>query len=327
MKGGTVVVATSPFSITRSQTELKSKDETSGLEEWLKEKGLSFKKEFVLDPQNESYPIPVQRQIGAFKVQEIQKVPYPLFVDVRSDGMNQDTLITSGITQVTLNWPSPIEVDSAKMTDLGIEVTELLRSSDESWTNELQSVIPNFNNYGALGFPPGDANPSLLALVAEGSFASSFVGKESPLLKAAEKANAEPPKPGPDGETPEKEDAISSVIEKSPSSARIVLFASNEFLTDQTIQISASGGTSRYLNTLQLMQNTLDWSLEDRGLLSIRGRGHFSRTLLPLERAQQLTWEYGNYIAALLLLLLVFSFYKMIHAQKISQHRALVESI
>ena len=125
----------------------------------------------------------------------------------------------------------------------------------------------------------------------------------------------------------EKKDAISSVIEKSPETSRIILFSSNEFLTDQTLQISATGGTSRYLNSLQLIQNALDWSLEDRGLLSIRGRGHFSRTLYPLDHSQQLWWEYGNYFAALILLLLVFGAYRWMHHIKINHHRELVQSL
>ncbi|MCB0329239.1 MAG: Gldg family protein [Bdellovibrionales bacterium] len=325
MKGGTVVLSSSPFKITRSQTELKVEDQTSGLEEWLSKYGISFKKELVLDPQNESYPIPVQRELGGgFRVQEIRKVPYPLFVDIRSDEMNQDSLITSGITQVTLNWSSPILVDTEKTKNF--QVTTLFKSSPESWTAKLDSVIPDFETRGPLGFLQKTPNQSVLGVVVEGSFSSSFAGKESPLLKAAEAAADKAPAEGSEEEKKE-ENPVSAVIEKSPESARIILFASNEFLTDQTIQISASGGTSRYLNSLQLLQNTVDWSLEDRGLLTIRGRGHFSRTLFPLERKEQITWEYTNYAAALFLLLLVFGVYRVLHSQKIAQHKALVESI
>ena len=41
-------------------------------------------------------------------------------------------------------------------------------------------------------------------------------------------------------------------------------------------------------------QNAIDWSLEDRGLLAIRGRAHFAHTLNPLDRESQLFWEYLN---------------------------------
>ena len=56
----------------------------------------------------------------------------------------------------------------------------------------------------------------------------------------------------------------------------------------------------------QLVENAVDWALEDRDLLSIRGRAHFSRTLPPLNRTAQIFWEYLNYGLALLGLLLVW---------------------
>ena len=54
------------------------------------------------------------------------------------------------------------------------------------------------------------------------------------------------------------------------------------------------------------MQNMIDVSLEDAGLLRIRGRTQFSRTLLPMTPNAQATWEYGNYVAAIFLLLMVW---------------------
>ena len=62
---------------------------------------------------------------------------------------------------------------------------------------------------------------------------------------------------------------------------------------------------SDYLNSLQLMANAVDWSLEDRSLLGIRARGHFNRTLPPLDRDTRLFWEYLNYGLAALSLALV----------------------
>ena len=127
-------------------------------------------------------------------------------------------------------------------------------------------------------------------------------------------------------EEEEKKEVISGIIERSPKTARLIVIGSNEFLTDTTIQFSASSGTSQFLNSLQLVQNAIDWSLEDRGLLSIRSRGNFSRTLFPLERKAQLIWEYGNYIAALVGLLLVFSVFRILNAQKRQYHARLVRA-
>ncbi|TPW18508.1 MAG: hypothetical protein FD130_196, partial [Halothiobacillaceae bacterium] len=42
-----------------------------------------------------------------------------------------------------------------------------------------------------------------------------------------------------------------------------------------------------------------------QGLLNIRSRGHFNRTLPPMEREQQIYWESGNYLVAVTLLVLL----------------------
>ena len=54
------------------------------------------------------------------------------------------------------------------------------------------------------------------------------------------------------------------------------------------------------------MANLVDWAVEDRSLLGIRARGHFNRTLEPMEAPAQRVWEYVNYALALAGLALVF---------------------
>ena len=61
---------------------------------------------------------------------------------------------------------------------------------------------------------------------------------------------------------------------------------------------------------LELIQNAVDWSLEDRGLLSLRGRGQYSRLLRPLDRQKQMLWEYMNYALALAGLALVYGLHR-----------------
>ena len=88
--------------------------------------------------------------------------------------------------------------------------------------------------------------------------------------------------------------------------------AGRAFLSDEATALvgtevgyAGAAGGSEYLNTLQLMANAVDWSLEDAGLLSIRARSHFNRTLPPMEHASQLFWEYLNYVLAALALVVV----------------------
>ena len=59
-------------------------------------------------------------------------------------------------------------------------------------------------------------------------------------------------------------------IDNSPDTARLVVIGSAEFLNDVVFQLSSNLTRDRYLNTLQFMQNTVDWSVEDLDLLTQR---------------------------------------------------------
>jgi ABC-2 type transport system permease protein len=177
------------------------------------------------------------------------------------------------------------------------QVTELLRSSDQAWLSSSLNVMPQIGEDGKSDFrPEGERGSQLLGAISQGRFDSYFVGKDSPLLakdeaKTDEKADATEDNP-----------VVSGVIEHSPESARIILLASNDFLNDQVVQMLGSSNGSQYLGGLQLMANTVDWSTEEQGLLSIRSRGHFNRTLPPMDQDEQMFWESANYVMAVLLL-------------------------
>ena len=319
MKGGTVLLATSPFTINREQNSLRATPSKSGLEDWLANNGIKIEDKLVMDQRSEQYPVPVQRRAGAFIVNELRMLDYPYFVDIRGDGMLQQNGITSGLTQVTLNWPSPVTVDKEK--NASRTTTEILRSSPNSWTSVSNNITPDPKT---MSFARSDKLQSeLLGVVVEGSFDSFFKGKNSPLLKKEEKKD-NPPEAKKE-ENKEEKTPISSVIEHSAASARIMVIASNEFGNDQALRISASSGTTKYLNSLQLIENSLDWSLEDRALLSIRGRGQFSRTLEPMEAKSQFHWEMGNYILVAFGLLLVLFIYRAIRARGFARERSIMQ--
>ncbi len=305
MQGGTVILATAPFSVeTRGAVAGRTHD--AGLGPWLEHHGVKIENTLVLDPQNAAFPVPVQRNLGGFTVQEIQLVEYPYFVDIRGDGMPKGNGLTAGLPQVTLNWASPIRIDTAKQQ--GRTVTELLHSSAQAWTSDSLELQPDFRRYPEFGFAPGEARErALLGVMVEGQFESYFKGKPSPLLGEPDTQTdgddeAQEPRAKPEPAKP----SFAGKIDRSPDSARLILFSSNEFLSDDILELAGSATGTRYLNPVQLMENAVDWSLEDRGLLAIRSRGHYARMLLPLDRSDQVFWEYLNYALAALGLLAVY---------------------
>jgi ABC-2 type transport system permease protein len=196
-----------------------------------------------------------------------------------------------------VHWVSPVLVDAEKNANR--TVTTLLKSSSDSWTTTDTNIQPNTTLYPDLGFPvEGEQKSVPLAVAVEGSFDSFF--KDNP------------PQPTPEtdpttGETitPETATPVTGTIPSSPDSARLIVVGSSEFLNDTIFQIESNFNSDSYLNTMQFVQNTVDWATEDTDLLSIRSRGESTRVLDPLTDAEETRWEVLNYAAALIGLIVV----------------------
>ena len=292
MKGGTVIAATSPYSANLSSRSLSLSQQSSGIEDWLAHHGLTIEDQLVLDPQNSAFPVPVTRNLGGFAVQELRMLDYPYFPDIRREGLNQENLMTAELGQLTMAWASPISLDDSSSEYR--TVTPLIESSNGAWLSDSTNVVPQVTRQGTSAFTPqGPQASHVLGVVSTGRFESFFKGKPSPLVEQTSEQEG-------DEQTNNSDFNVNSVIERSSESARIILFASNDFLSDQVLNMIGTAQRSEYMASMELIANAIDWSLEDSGLLSIRSRGHFNRTLDPLEQSDQAFWEYLNYGLAVL---------------------------
>ena len=324
MRGGSVVMATSPYDV-KLRRGLSASRHQSGLKSWLEHHGLTVQEQLVLDPKNAELPLPDRRQVGGVSVRQVRMAPYPFFPDVRGDGLNRQHPITSSLSQLTLNWVSPISVDGKKNDNR--TVTRLVQSSSGSWTSDQLQMMPDTKQYPDTGFPVGDKRQSrTLAVAVEGRFESFFKGKESPLLekdndKASQSGRGPRPRSMPGqskGQASQEQESstpITGVIEHSPQSARLVLVGSNTFASDMALKLTSRGMDTRYTRPLTFIQNAIGWSLGNPGLLELRGQTRLTRTLNPLEASEQRFWEYLNYGLALAGLLLVWIWRRRVAAR------------
>ncbi len=315
MRGGTVVVATGAFRTQMAPQSLTASPVASGLDDWLAHQGVTIDASFVMDPRNAAFPVPVVRQVGAFRFQDVQMTDYPYFVDVRGDSLNQDVAFTAAAPQLTMAWSSPVDVDTER--NAARTVTTLMTSSAGSWRSTSTDIMPSLDLSGQVVYTPeGEQQANTLAVMLEGRFDSFF--DSSPLAEDAPAPQTQTADAGDDGadgddgeEAEDAEDAdtlgtVTSVIERSPESARLIVIGSASFLADQTVRMIGSADGMIYVNSNQLMANLVDWAVEDRSLLGIRARGQFNRTLEPMDADQQQVWEYVNYALALAGLALIF---------------------
>ena len=308
MRGGTVVIAAGAFRTLMSPQSFTATPTFAGLDDWLAHQGVTIDPSLVMDPKNAAFPLPVTREVGGFTFRDIQMTDYPYFVDVRGDSLNQDVAFTAAVPQVTMAWSSPIEVDEERNAER--TVTTLMTSSAASWRSTSTDITPSLDLSGDIVYTPdGEQSANTLAVMVEGRFESFF--DTSPLAEDESEtpSDAEDDSQGEDAEDAEDVDTlgtVTSVIDRSPESARLIVIGSGSFLADQTVRMIGSADGMIYANSNQLMANLVDWAVEDRSLLGIRARGHFNRTLEPMEADQQRVWEYVNYALALAGLALVF---------------------
>jgi ABC-2 type transport system permease protein len=292
MRGGTLILATSPYSAELSGGQIHMQEWSSGLEEWLAFQGINIGKSLVLDEQNATFPAPVKRQAGGYDFQDVRMVDYPFFIDLRAGGLSDQHPITSNLPQLTMAWASPVSIEQNGAR----RAITLLRSSPASWLSKDLDVMPSIGPGGMSTFSSGGTTgPRDLGVALSGRFDSWFAGKPNPLRD-------------PDSDRPPDRSSllgINNTIERSPESARIVVFASNDFLDDQILAAVVAASGTQYLGPLELLVNTLDWSLQNDKLLRIRSRGHFNRTLPPMQGDGQAILEYANYAMAILLLGLI----------------------
>ena len=317
MRGGTVVVAAGAFRTTMAPPySITATPSASGLEDYLAHHGLTLDPTFVMDTRNAAFPVPVVRRVGGFTFRDVQMREYPYFIDVRGDALNPDVGFTAAVPQVTMAWASPIDVDEESNAER--TVTPLMTSSPASWRSASTELTPDLDLSGEVAYAPeGEQGANTLAVMVEGRFESFFdtspLAVEEPLPADDSPTDDEDDQSAADGDGTdgegEPEDTlgtITSVIDASPESARLIVLGSASFVADQTVRMIGSADGMIYANSNQLMSNLVDWAVEDRSLLGIRARGHFNRTLAPMETDRQRVWEYVNYALALAGLALVF---------------------
>jgi len=131
-----------------------------------------------------------------------------------------------------------------------------------------------------------------------GKLESFFKGKQSPVL------SGEKPGPATKGMPEKKEGHRAGMIERSDQEARLVVLGSANFVNDIVLSISSQVSQANLAN-LQFVNNLIDWSVEDAGLLRIRSKERFARILTGLDSGEMIGWQIGNFAFAILAVVLI----------------------
>lgn len=291
MRGGALVVLAGHYRLA-PLGGLAVEKVATGLEPILKAWGVTVADEMVLDTKSDSFPIPQNRDLGnGMTVREIAKLPYPFFVQMEGDQLAEGSPITSGIAGSVMHWGSEVTAEP-KVGEDTRRVDLLLRTSEAAWTSTSTKIEPDLQTYPGSGFPPPDVavkrGPRVMAVAVTGGFAT---GTPAPVKPAAGSAA---PAPGSDARR----------IEHSPPDARLVVFGSSAFASDDILNLARQLGSALAESNVELVQNAVDWAMADTDLLAIRSRNTASRAL-TVDVDSRGMWRTVNIVLALLGLALV----------------------
>jgi ABC-2 type transport system permease protein len=211
----------------------------TGLEKLLAHYGIHMKNAYVMDEHCFKQRMPSQFGGGE---RSIYFAPL-----IKSEQINNAPAFMKPIKGLVVYKISPLELDTKRIEETGVEATRLFSSSEKSW--EMSGRI-NLNPM--MIRPPETADAfkaQPLAYILEGEFTSYFEGKEipeKPQAKPEEKAGEEEEKPKVDLSQIEGEGQFLSKGKRG----RVFLIASSEVLKDNMVDAGGESPNATFLLNL-----------------------------------------------------------------------------
>ncbi len=292
MRGGAVVALAGRYAVTADQAGLSAAEQQSGLYPLLAHWGVEVAEGLVMDPLNASFPLPVEKTVGGYRVRTVEYLDYPFFADIRQDGFARGHAALAGLPNVTTPWSSPlIPKDGLE----GVTTEVLLRTSDDSWVQHSSGILPDFGAHPETGFGrEGEPAAQVVAVTAQGRFPSYFADRPDPTWDEAAPAEAE-------GDP----DRTGRTLTEALPDARLAVIGSAELASDLMISLGQQLGGEVHRSNLMLLLNLIDWCTEDTDLLEIRSAGSLARTLRPVGELEKLALEAVDAVLMLVGLLLL----------------------
>ena len=276
----------------------------TGLEKLLEHYGISIKKSYVMDENCYKQTLPAGLGGGE---RPIYFVPI-----IKNRFINQELYFMKNIKGLITMKVSPLELDTKRIGENGLQAYKLFASSEKSW--EMSGRI-NLNPMFIRPPQSDEGRRSLpLAYVLEGEFPSYFAGKPIPEKKPAEGDSGKPEK---EREGAQKGEVDLSKIEgegrvlSKGKPGKILLVASSEMLKDNLLDTKGRSPNATFI------MNVLD-SLNNReGIAVIRSKEQRFNPLFDAKAGTK-TFVKSFNIAGLPILVILFGFFVWVrrHARK-----------
>lgn len=268
------------YRATNRGNTVSPRKEQPGVNELLAEYGLGVDENILMDVNS----VPLTIQGGGNSLQDLlrggQQFNLPMHILVNNTSMDQDTSITSRLSNIFYLWGSALTLDEEKLAKNSLEADVIMSTSDRAWTAPMADQI----NPAIFQGPDKEADRKEFPLMAvvSGQFPDAFTGQERPVWPKPEPQPGRPPMPEPD-DTPEP---AAKPVSAAPG--KLVLLGCSEMFRKNFLQAG----------NLDLFLNSVDAVSLNENLVFVRGRKPIDRTINRPTDGQKTLWRLMNYALA-----------------------------
>ncbi len=260
------------YQATRQGNQLSRREENPGVNPLLEQYGLGVSTAVLMDSSHTTLTMQ-----GGQGLQALMGQPFklPTHIMVANDTMESTSPITNRLSAILYLWGTALEMNEAKMKELGLESQVLMRTTDGAWSvpADAQMTQASFQQpaEGTRAFP-------LMAMVS-GQFPDAYAGKERPAWPKPQQQPGMPPMP----DEPDTEPAAGPA---TAAPGKLLLMGCSEMFRKNFLQRA----------NLDLFLNSVDAVTLDESLIKVRGRKPIDRiiSVKPSERAKT-AWRFANY--------------------------------
>lgn len=266
---------------TQTGLSVSKREETPNINPLLENYGLGVSKNVLMDANK----VPLRMQTGG--IQDMfgggMTVDMPTHILLTSDSMSPDVSITSRLANIFYLWGTALEMDEAKLKELGLKSNVIMHSTSRAWEVPVGQNISNDDVEGNI--PESQRSQFPLMAIVEGQFPDAFAGKDRPAWPKPQPAPGQPPQPDvPDDEPP--------AAALSPQPGKLILLGCSQMFRKEFLQ----------QGNLDLFLNSVDSVTLDENLVHVRGRKPIDRSIDRPTDSQKTFWTLVNYTLANLII-------------------------
>ena len=252
--------------------QIQLREENPGINALLENYGLKVDTDILMDANN----IPLNVQGGGGGLANLlgmsRPIDSPMHMLINNATMDTETSITSRLSSIFYLWGTALDLDDAKLSELGLESKTLITTSENSWKRPKDSLSNT-----TFEEPTTPEGPYPLMALIQGQFPDAFKDAERPAWPVAPQQPGQPPVP-----------VIPETGEPTPVEAKpgkLVLLGCSQMFRKNFLQTG----------NLDLFLNSVDAVTLGDDLVHVRGRKPVDRLIDMPNKKTRNFWKIVNY--------------------------------